>query len=127
VRTLRLRTRGRTSVGAIEALTAVAGCVGGIGLIVNGLGMRQEDAPALLGGTWRVPGLALLVCVGAGQALAAAAELSDDRRAGGVTLAAGAAMVCLEVAELRLIPFSWLTPAFLAVGLAEMASSVERR
>ena len=123
---VRLRTRGRRWVGAIELLTALAGTAGGVGLMINGLGMPEQDAPTLLGGTWRLPGLALLASVGVGQGLAAAAELSDNRRAGAATLAAGAAMVGLEVAELRLIPFSWLTPAFLVVGLAEMASSVDR-
>lgn len=121
-----LRGHGRRWVGAVEALTSVAGMGGGIGLMVNGLGMPPEDAPRLLGGTWRVPGLVLIAVVGVGQGVAAMAELTDHRRAGAATLAAGAAMVGLELAELRLIPFSWLTPAYLGLGLVEMATAFER-
>ncbi len=121
-----LRTHGRRWVGAVEALTSVAGTAGGIGLMVNGLGMPPDDAPRLLGGTWRVPGLVLIAVVGVGQGVAAAAELTDHRRAGAATLAAGALVVGLELAELRLIPFSWLTPAYLGLGLVEMGTAFGR-
>lgn len=121
-----LRTQGRRWVGATEAVTAVAGLAGGIGLMVNGLGMPPEDAPRLLGGTWRAPGLVLIAVVGLGQGVAALAELSDSRRAGAATLAAGGALVGLELAELRLIPFSWLTPTYLGLGLVEIATALER-
>jgi hypothetical protein len=121
-----LRTSGRRWVGVVEALTSLTAIGGGVGLMINGLGMPESDAPDLLGGTWALPGLALITVIGGGQGLAAAAELRDHRRAGAATLAAGAAMVAFEAAELGLIPFSWLTPAFLGVGLVEIASSISR-
>ena len=119
-----MRTSGLRWVGALEAATAVAAVGGGIGLMLTGLGMPDRDAPRLLGGTWRLPGLALIGVIGVGQGVAAAAELADSPRAGAATLAAGATMAAFEAAELFLIPFSWLTPGFLAVGVVEMASSV---
>ena len=57
---LALRTSGLRWVGVLEAATAVAAVGGGIGLMVTGLGMPDRDAPRLLGGTWRLPGLALI-------------------------------------------------------------------
>jgi hypothetical protein len=123
---LALRTSGRRWVGLLEAATSVVAVGGGIGLMVNGLGMPEADAPELLGGTWTLPGLALIGVIGIGQGVAAALELTDSPRVGSATLAAGAAMVAFEVAELALIPFSWLTPAFLGVGVVEIASSVSR-
>lgn len=123
---LALRTTGRRWVGALEAVTAVAALGGGIGLLVNGLGIPESEAPALLGGSWRLPGLALIGAIAAGQGIAAAAELADHRRAGLATLVAGGVMVGFEAAELRLIPFSWLTPTFLGLGAVEMASSLTR-
>ncbi len=123
---LALRTEGRRWVGLVEGATAVMATAGGIGLALNGLGMPDADAPAWLGGDWRLPGLALALVIGGGQGVAAVAELRDSRRSGALTLAAGAAMVAFEVAELRMIPFSWMTPAFLGVGLVEMASSATR-
>ena len=121
-----LRTTGRRWVGMLEAATSVVAVGGGIGLMVNGLGMPDSDAPRFLGGTWTLPGLALISVIGVGQGVAAAAELSNSPRAGSATLSAGAAMAAFELAELRLIPFSWLTPAYLAVGVVEMGSAVQR-
>lgn len=123
MRRLVLRTEGRRWVGVVEGATAVMATAGGIGLALNGLGMPDADAPAWLGGDWRLPGLALALVIGGGQGLAAVAELRDSRRSGVLTAVAGAAMVAFEVAELGMIPFSWMTPAFLGVGLVEMASS----
>jgi hypothetical protein len=120
----RLRTYGLRWVGVLEGATAVAAVGGGIGLLVNGLGIPERDAPGLLGGSWRLPGLALIGVIGLGQGLAAAAELTGSRRAGAATALAGASMAGFEAAELALIPFSWLTPTFLAVGVVEVASAL---
>lgn len=124
---MRAPRHGRRWIGVLEAITSVAAIGGGVGLMINGLGLPADKAPDLpIGSGWMLPGVALIAVVGGGQAVASIAELRNHERAAQATLVAGSLLVAMEVAELALIEFSWLTPAYLGLGLVEVGSGFVR-
>ena len=113
-----------TWAAACTGLTAIGG---GVGLMIKGIGMTDEMLPRLPGvHSWRLPGVALIAIVGVPQTAAAVAEWRRSPSAPRITATAGALLIGMELAELALIPFSWMQPAFLTVGAAEVAALAAR-
>lgn len=95
---------------------------GGIGLMVNGMGMPLEWVERLPVDTWTLPGVALLLTVAVPQLVAAWFVWRHDPRAGVVGLVAGAALVLWIVVQLLLLQrYFFLQPVIAGLGVLEMA------
>ena len=67
------------------------------------------------------PSLILLVAVAGGMTAAASALIVRHQRAAEVSIGAGLVLLGWIVAQVLIIPFSWLQPAFFAGGLVVIA------
>ena len=115
---------GATLLGLL--LFVGAGAVyGGIGLMVDGMGMPLEWLDRLPVDSWTWPGVALLVTVALPQLAAAWLVWRHDRRAGAVGVLVGAALVLWIVVQVALLPrYFFLQPVIAGIGLAELGVSV---
>jgi hypothetical protein len=77
----------------VELLIAVNALYGGVGLIVNGLGMPAGWLAGTPFTSWTMPGVLLLVVVGAPMTLAAVAELRRSPAAYRLSITAGVLLV----------------------------------
>lgn len=107
---------------AVLLLVAANALYGGIGLVVNGLGMPDEWLTRLPVDTWTLPGIALLLTVAVPQLVAAWFVWRRDPRAGVVGLVAGAALVLWITVQLLVLQrYFFLQPVIAVFGLLEMA------
>ena len=105
-------------------LVAANAVYGGIGLMVNGMGMPSEWLDRLPVDTWTLPGVALVVTVAVPQVVAAWFVWRRDPRAGVVGLVAGAALVLwIGVQLLVLQRYFFLQPLIAGLGVVEMLLS----
>ena len=110
---------GETILGLL-LFVAVAAVYGGVGLVVNGLGMPVEWLDRLPVDTWAWPGVALLATVAVPQAVAAWFVGRHDSRAGAVGVLAGLALVLWIVVQLLVLQrYFFLQPVIVVFGLAE--------
>ncbi len=110
---------GATLLGLL-LFVAVAAVYGGVGLVVNGLGMPVEWLDRLPVDTWAWPGVALLATVAVPQAVAAWFVWRHDSRAGAVGVLAGLALVLWIVVQLLVLQrYFFLQPVIVVIGLAE--------
>jgi hypothetical protein len=95
--------------------------LGGVLLAAVPDGSLLRADPAALAGTpfsdWRVPGVLLAGLVGGGFLLAGWWQWRGHRHARGLSMVAGAGLVCFEAAELAWIGFQPLEALFAAVGV----------
>ena len=102
-------------------MTGVAGLVGGVLLAAAPDGSLLRADPATLAGSpfsdWRVPGVLLAGLVGGGFLLAGWWQWRGHRYARGLSIAAGAGLVCFEAAELAWLGFQPLEAVFAVVGV----------
>lgn len=111
---------GGALLGSLLVVGASA-LYGGVGLVVNGMGMPTEWLERLPVETWTLPGVALVVTVAVPQFAAAWFVWRRDARAGVVALAAGAALVLwIAVQVLLLQRYFFLQPVIAGVGVLEM-------
>lgn len=111
----------RWSLVVVLLIVAANAVYGGVGLMVNGLGMPQDWLARTPFGTWTWPGVALLVTVAAPQLLAAALVLVSDRRAALVALVVGAGLVLWIVVQLLVLRrYFFLQPVIAGLGGLEM-------
>ncbi|MBD3781642.1 MAG: hypothetical protein IE926_01615 [Micrococcales bacterium] len=111
-----------TSLLVVLAVVALNAVYGGVGLMVNGLGMPPEWLENLPVDTWVLPGVALLVTVALPQAGAAALVWHRDPRAAVVGGVVGLALVLWIVVQLLLLRrYFVLQPVIAGLGLVEMA------
>jgi hypothetical protein len=103
----------------IEVFVAVNAVYGGIGLIVNGMGMPQDWLDGTPFGTWVLPGILLLLLVAAPMASAAIVEVVvGGRRAYEASMIAGAVLVGWIGAQVVILRrFFFLQPILFAVGV----------
>ena len=101
-------------------LVAANAVYGGVGLLVDGLGIPLEWLERLPVDTWTWPGVALLGTVALPQLVAAWFVWRRDPRAGVVGLVAGAALVLwIAVQVLLLQRYFVLQPVIAGLGLLE--------
>jgi hypothetical protein len=124
--TLRPIRSGRRGVAAwtlfaLEMAIAANALLGGVGLIVNGMGLPTawlQDTPF---GSWVVPGLLLLLFVGVPMTAAAVAEVRRGRSAYALSSAAGLVLVGWIVAQVVVLRhYFFLQPVLAAAGLLVM-------
>jgi hypothetical protein len=106
----------------LEVLVAVNALYGGIGLIVNGMGMPPDWLAGTPFGSWAIPGVLLILLVAAPMAGAAIVELAGGRRAGQLSMIAGAVLVGWIVAQVVILRHYFiLQPILFAVGVLIVA------
>ena len=109
---------------ALLLFVGVGAVYGGIGLMVNGMGMPSEWLDRMPVDTWTWPGLALLLSVAVPQFVAAWLVTRHDPRAGVVGLAVGAALVLWIVVQLAVLQrYFFLQPVIAGIGLVEVLVS----
>ncbi|WP_461170679.1 hypothetical protein [Arthrobacter sp. Z1-15] len=106
----------------LEFSTAAAALGGGILLAVRPDGAFLHADPAVLRrtpfSTWRLPGLLLAGGCGGGYALSGLLHLRRSRAARLISVAAGTALVGLEMWEIAFIEYQPLEVLFAGVGIA---------
>ena len=106
---------------AVLCLVGVNAVYGGIGLIVNGMGMPDDWLERTPFDSWLLPGLALLVTVALPQFAAAWVVLRRDPRAPLVGMAVGAALVLWILVQLAVLQrYFFLQPVIAGFGVAEV-------
>ena len=105
----------------LELATGVLGVAGGLLLAVAPDGSLLRADPAALAGSpfsdWRIPGVLLAGLVGGGFLLAAWRQRARRGHARELSMAAGAALICFEAAELAWLGFQPLEAVFAVVGM----------
>lgn len=115
--------RGWAGTGLLVVLLFVAAnaLYGGIGLMVDGMGMPDEWLEPLPVDTWTWPGVALLLTVAAPQLATAWLVWRRHPWAPVAGLVAGAALVLWIVVQLALLQrYFFLQPVIAGLGLAEV-------
>jgi hypothetical protein len=108
----------------VLVLVAVNAVYGGIGLVVNGMGMPSQWLDRLPVDTWTLPGVALVVTVAVPQLVAAWFVWRQDPRAGVVGFVAGAALVLWILVQLLVLQrYFVLQPVIAGFGVIEMGLS----
>ena len=118
--------RGAAGGGLLALLLFVGASAvyGGVGLVVNGMGMPEEWLEPLPVGSWVWPGVALVVTVALPQLVAAWFVWRRDPRAGVVGLVAGAALVLWIIVQVLLLRrHFFLQPVIAGLGLLEVLLS----
>jgi hypothetical protein len=112
--------RTRIALIAVTGFSALNAIAGGIGLVVNGLGIPEEDLAGTPFDRFTVPGLVLAVVVGGSMLTALVAVLQRAPRAGHVAMVAGAVMLGWIVVQVLMI--SGGRPLQVAVALFSLAT-----
>jgi hypothetical protein len=88
-----MRPVARWLLVAFEVVIAVNAVYGGIGLMVNGMGMPNDWLDATPFHSWTVPGFLLLAVVAVPMSVAVVGELVRWRRADAASMLAGVVLV----------------------------------
>jgi hypothetical protein len=109
---------------ALLLFVGVGAVYGGIGLMVNGMGMPGEWLDRLPVDAWTWPGVALLLTVAVPQFAAAVLVTRHDPRAGLVGIVVGAALVLWILVQLAVLQrYFFLQPLIAGIGLLEVLVS----
>jgi hypothetical protein len=106
----------------LEVVIAVNAVYGGVGLMVNGMGMPGDWLDATPFDSWTLPGVFLLVAVAVPMSIAAVGELTRSRLAYLASITAGLALIgwiLLQVVVLR--RYFFLQPVLGVAGLLVVA------
>jgi hypothetical protein len=115
--------RGWAGTGLLVVLLLVAAnaVYGGIGLLVNGMGMPDEWLEPLPVDTWTLPGAALLLTVAVPQLVAAWLVWTHHRWAAVAGVLAGVGLLLWIAVQLLLLQrYFFLQPVIAGLGLVEM-------
>jgi hypothetical protein len=115
---------------ALEVIIAVNAVYGGIGLMVNGLGMPGDWLDATPFDSWRLPGVFLLAAVAVPMSVAAILELTRWRRAYLASVLAGLVLIGWIVVQVVVLRrYFFLQPVLGAAGVlvVGLAWSAHRR
>ncbi len=115
----------RVALGVVLLLVAANAVYGGVGLVVDGMGMPADWLVNLPVDSWVLPGVALLVTVAVPQ-LAAAVVVWRSARLGAVAgVLAGLALVLWIVVQLLVLQrYFVLQPVIAGLGLVEVLLGV---
>ena len=109
---------------ALLLFVGVGAVYGGVGLMVNGMGMPTEWLDRTPVDRWTWPGVALLVTVAVPQLVAVWLVMRQDPRAGLVGLVVGAALVLWILVQLAVLQrYYVLQPVIAVIGVIEMLVS----
>jgi len=107
----------RSSLLLVELVVALTAVGGGIFGILGASGVPRAWLDGTPFHSYLIPGLILVAVVAGSMLVAIAAELLRSSKADILAVAAGAVLLVWLLVEVILIPFSWLQPAFAALGL----------
>ena len=109
---------------ALLLFVGVGAVYGGIGLMVNGMGMPGEWLDRMPVDTWTWPGVALLLTVAVPQFVAAWLVVRHDPRAGLAGVVVGAALVLWILVQLAVLQrYFFLQPVIAGIGVLEVLVS----
>lgn len=116
------RLVARWALIGLEVVVGANAVYGGIGLMVNGLGMPVDWLDGTPFGSWLLPGVFLLAVVAVPMLAAVVAELRRSRWAYLAGVGAGALQVGWILGQLVVLQrYFFLQPVMLAAGLAVAA------
>ena len=114
--------RVRWALVALLVLVAVNAVYGGIGLMVDGIGMPSDWLTGTPFDSWLLPGLALLATVAVPQAVVAGMVIAGHRRAALAAVLAGAGLVAWIVVQVLVLRrHFFLQPVIAALGAVQWA------
>lgn len=102
---------------AAEVVVALSALGGGIFGVMGARGVPRAWLDGTPFHTYLIPGLILAGVVGGSMIAALVAELRGSPKADLLSVAAGVVLLAWLLVEVIVIPFSWLQPAFAALGL----------
>ena len=106
----------------VEAVIAINALYGGIGLMVNGMGMPSDWLEATPFQSWTVPGFFLLAVIAVPMSIAAIGELTRWRRADVASMAAGVVLIGWIVVQLLVLRrYFFLQPVLGVAGALVIA------
>jgi len=109
---------------ALLLFVGVGAVYGGIGLMVNGMGMPGEWLDRMPVDTWTWPGVALLLTVAVPQFVGVWLVTRGDPRAGIAGITVGAALVLWILVQLAVLQrYFFLQPVIAGIGVAEVLVS----
>jgi hypothetical protein len=116
------RSKAELALITVETIFGIGAVGGGIGLLTGSVGLSKDFLAGTPFDSYLIPGLALLVFVG-GSMLGAAWNLwKRSRYALYGSLAAAAMIAGWFVVQLGTVGYiSWMQPAFIGLGLIQMA------
>lgn len=113
------------TLAGVLVLVAANAVYGGIGLIVNGMGMPDDWLTRTPFDSWLLPGIALLVTVAVPQLWGLAVTWRGGDRAPEAALLVGLALVVWIVVQLLVLRrYFFLQPVIAFLGLAEAGLGV---
>lgn len=112
----------RAGLILVTLLVTLNAIYGGVGLIVNGMGMPDSWLQRTPFDSWLLPGLALLVTVALPQGVGAVVALRRHPRAATVGLVVGVALVLWILVQLLVLRrYFFLQPVIAGLGVLEVA------
>jgi hypothetical protein len=118
------RTRGlRIGLGVLQVLIGLGAVGGGIGLVSDPSGADMGFSIEWLSGSpfanYLVPGLVLVAVNGLGNLAGGVLSFTGRRFAGETATLLGLFLVAWIAVQMLLVPYSWLQPLYLSLGLGE--------
>ncbi|GIW03716.1 MAG: hypothetical protein KatS3mg059_0336 [Thermomicrobiales bacterium] len=114
----------RVVMVGMESLIGLRASAGGIGLMINGLGMPRDQLEGTPFESYVIPGLILAAAVGGSMAVAAWTAWRPHPHAALASLGAGAILVTWIAVQVAMLGYlSWLQPVMFLAGLTVMAAA----
>jgi hypothetical protein len=118
-------------LGVLQVLIGLGAVGGGIGLVSDpsgaNLGFSVEWLSVSPFADYLVPGLILLVVNGLGNLAGGVLSFAGKRFAGETAALLGLFMVAWITLQMFWVPYSWLQPLYLALGLLELVLGLQLR
>lgn len=114
----------RKALTGVTAFLAITTILGGVGILLDRLGLDDADLDGSPFSSYLLPGLALALLVGGSAVAATWLLIRRDPAAPFAAAAAGAAMMIFELVQMVYIPFHILQIVYLLIGAITFALAV---
>jgi len=124
-----MKNKSYTILGLLQVFTGMGALAGGIPMVFHPDGMAQGMSISILANSpfpdFFMPGLFLLIVIGAGHLFGAFLSLYQKRYAGWAGIALGIVLTIWIAVQVYFIGLSsWLQLVFLLVGMAELVLGI---